>query len=83
MSRHEALSSYYPAHAVLARLNEISQENKLGAAPEHHFIKADLTLLAEAKRVAHDVRTRAGPRGIDYLVMCQGALPHLRSGHAC
>ncbi|KAF8459667.1 hypothetical protein JB92DRAFT_2839313 [Gautieria morchelliformis] len=29
--------------------------------PENHFIKADLSLFAEAKRVPHDIRTRAGP----------------------
>ncbi|KAF8525443.1 hypothetical protein JB92DRAFT_2826780 [Gautieria morchelliformis] len=58
------------------RRKEISQENKLGAAPEHHFIRADLGLFAEAERVAHDIRTRAGPRGIDYLLMCQGAPPN-------
>ncbi|KAF8501940.1 NAD(P)-binding protein [Gautieria morchelliformis] len=64
------------ANAVLARLKEISKENKIGAAPEHHFIKADLSLLAEATRVAQDIRTRSGPRGIDYLVMCQGGPPN-------
>ncbi|KAF8462193.1 hypothetical protein JB92DRAFT_2839017 [Gautieria morchelliformis] len=58
------------------RRKEISQENKLGAAPEHHFIRADLGLFAEAKRVAHDTRTRADPRGIDHLVVsrsCRGS----------
>ncbi|KAF8487840.1 hypothetical protein JB92DRAFT_2836511 [Gautieria morchelliformis] len=31
--------------------------------PEHHFINADFSLFAEAKRVAHDIRTRADPAG--------------------
>ncbi|KAF8463733.1 hypothetical protein JB92DRAFT_3103000 [Gautieria morchelliformis] len=31
--------------------------------PEHHFINADFSLFAEAKHVAHDIRTRAGPAG--------------------
>jgi NAD(P)-dependent dehydrogenase (short-subunit alcohol dehydrogenase family) len=61
------------AKAVLAKLNEISQEQKIEPPPEHYFIRADLTLISEAKRVAETIRVRAGSQGIEYLVMTQGA----------
>ena len=60
------------AKAVLTKLREISQEQKIDPPPEHHFIKADLSLISEAKRVAEAIRARAGPQGIDYLIMTQG-----------
>jgi hypothetical protein len=42
-------------------------------------MKADLSLISEAKRVAEDVRARSGTQGIDYLVLSQGAskLPYV------
>ena len=60
------------AKAVLTKLDSISQEQKIDPPPEHHFIKADLSLISEAKRVAEAIRTRAGPQGVDYLIMTQG-----------
>ncbi|KAF8583669.1 NAD(P)-binding protein [Ramaria rubella] len=64
------------ANTVLEKLKATSQEQKIDPAPVHHFIKADLSLVTEAKRVAADVRDRAGLRGVDYLVMCQGGPPN-------
>lgn len=65
--------TYFLANDVLARLKEVSQEKKIEPAPKHCFLKANLSLVAEAKRVAQDIRARAGIRGVNYLVMCQGA----------
>lgn len=64
------------ATAVLAKLKEISEAQKIEPIPEHYFFKADLSLVSEAKRVAGAIRTRAGSQGVDYLVMCQGGPPN-------
>ncbi|KAF8583670.1 NAD(P)-binding protein [Ramaria rubella] len=64
------------ANTVLEKLKATSQEHKIAPAPMHHFIKADLSLIAEAKRVAEDIRANAGPQGVDYLVMCHGGPPN-------
>jgi hypothetical protein len=61
------------ANTVLAKLNEISREKKIEPPPEHYFLRADLSLISEAKRIAETIRVRAGSQGIDYLVMTQGA----------
>lgn len=65
--------THFLANDVLARLKEVSQEKKIEPAPKHCFLKANLSLVAEAKRVAQDIRERAGIRGVNYLIMCQGA----------
>ena len=62
----------YLANEVLVQMNEISQEKKIEPAPKHCFIKADLSLIVEAKRTTQEIRARAGVRGVDYLVLCQG-----------
>ncbi|KAF8581711.1 NAD(P)-binding protein [Ramaria rubella] len=64
------------ANDVLLRLREISEEQRVDPPPEHHFMKADLSLIAEAKRIAREIRVRGGTRGIDYLVMSQGGQPN-------
>ena len=43
------------ARAVLAKLGEVSQQRKIYRPPEHHFIKADLRLISEAKPVTEVV----------------------------
>ncbi|KAF8524774.1 hypothetical protein JB92DRAFT_2826969 [Gautieria morchelliformis] len=56
-----ALHKLVPRFGLWAEMRRT--ENKLGAAPEHHFIRAYLGLFAEAKHVAQDTRTRADPAG--------------------
>ena len=72
LSNLRCLALQQTAKAVLTKLGEISQEQKIDPPPEHHFIKADLSLISEAKRVAEAIRARAGPQGVDYLIMTQG-----------
>ena len=67
-----ALSNLIPANTVLMKLKQLSQEQNIEPPPAHHFIKADLSLISEAKRVAEDIRVRSGAQGIDYLILSQG-----------
>ncbi|KAF8529718.1 hypothetical protein BU17DRAFT_73046 [Hysterangium stoloniferum] len=64
------------ANAILKNLAELSQQTQQTIKSEHLFIKADLSLVSEAKRVAEIVSDRAGPRGIDYLILSQGGQPN-------
>jgi len=68
------LTFHGTASAVLTKLKEISKEQNIDPPPEHYFIKADLSLVAEAKRVAESIRTRGN--SVDYLVMTQGGPPN-------
>ena len=44
-------------------------------------MKADLGLISEAKRVAEDIRVRAGAQGIDYLILSQGVSRFWKRSH--
>jgi len=63
------------ASAEASRRREQNGNKSNGSAePDHQFIKADLSDVDELKRLVQDVRKKAGDRGIDWLIECQGQL---------
>lgn len=56
-------------------MNSGAQSKGGGAAEDHSFFQADLSKAAEVKRVAEDIASKAGERGIDHLFECQGGPP--------
>ncbi|KAI5477667.1 protein of glucose/ribitol dehydrogenase family [Pseudohyphozyma bogoriensis] len=55
-------------------VEEMKRVGKEGA--RYEFVKADLSLIAEIKRVAVALQDLAGPQGINYLVQSQGTTPN-------
>lgn len=47
--------------------------------PDHAFLRADLSDVDEIKRVAEEVKKRAGSRGIDWLFETQGKIPEIKT----
>lgn len=68
------------AHAVLDQLRLASAEASRRKCAkdvgyEHNFFKGDLSKVEDIKRIAQEIHSKAGKRGIDYLIETQGGPP--------
>ncbi|KAI5481143.1 protein of glucose/ribitol dehydrogenase family [Pseudohyphozyma bogoriensis] len=58
---------------VVQQLKEAGSE--IGGRQRFEFIKADLSLMSDVKRVALDIKNKSGTHGVDFLVQTQGGPP--------
>jgi len=70
------------AEALLETLRSASVEAGRRAGTngerEHAFFKADLSEAKEVRRVAEEIEKKAGEKGVDWLIECQGGPPNGR-----
>ncbi|PWN46012.1 NAD(P)-binding protein [Ceraceosorus guamensis] len=65
---------------LIAATEELKKRNgeSIQVDAQHAFFKADLSDVGEIKRVIDEVQQRAGSKGIDWVVQCQGGPPNGR-----
>ncbi|PWZ01333.1 NAD(P)-binding protein [Testicularia cyperi] len=78
----EVLKKLQDASAEAARRSQVNGGSSASSSPgsnaEHEFFKADLSNTQAIRKLADDISSKAGSRGIDYLIETQGGPPHGR-----